>query len=250
MFSAYLNTELKLTEDTATMEGGRKQIIVLHRELKEIIQQKLRGKVHYEYPCVIPSLTDAVVTCRMWDDHGNDVTEMGEATESTRNSNIADSFPTTTAANRAFDRAAISFLALGNVYSNLEIAPDGPKRYDSDKLTDAQTTTEVQATQSTTPIAQSHTSAIQQPHVVVEKEPCQTPLASPTIEVQDQKSEDPDASTIISIGKYAGKNKTIAEIYSEEPNWVQYISSLNYKKDELKEQIESVKRFLARQVGK
>lgn len=248
MFSTYLNQEIPLTEKTATLEGGKQQIIVLHSELEDIIVNRLRGVVRYDYPVVIPSMTDAVVTCRMGDDKNGYITAIGEATANTLTSGIADNYPTTTAANRAFDRAAIRFLGLGHVYSNLEIAPDGPKRYDSKNLVDAPDST-------TTQQNQEQADSVNDPSPApTHKEPAQPKNAAPANEPQNTSSatvENDDGNVVISIGKYAGKGKTVAEIYAEDLSWLQYVTSnISAKKPEMVQQLECAKRYIAAHEGK
>ena len=91
MFSAYFVSEIQLTEKIATLEGGKQQTIVLHAELENLILGQ-EVKIHFDYPVVIPSVTDAVVTCKMWDDKGRCVVAIGEATENTRSSGIANNY--------------------------------------------------------------------------------------------------------------------------------------------------------------
>lgn len=251
MYSEYLKKEIKLTEKTATLEGGRQQTIVLHSELEDLINQ-LRGTVKYDFPTVIPSLTDAVVVCKICDVNGNCVAAIGEATENTRNSGVADAYPTTTAANRAFDRAAIRFLGLGRVYSNLEIAPDGPKRYDSDKLNDAPTNS-APSNEGNASLAEStqpkQAPVNSQPSGTIVSE--QNKNAPNTPPAASQEKVDVDGAVIVSIGKYKGKNKSVAEIYEDDPHWLQYIlSNINPKSSDLKAQMDAIRRYVNVQEGR
>lgn len=256
MHISYLNCEIELTEKVATLEGGKKQTIVLHSELEELILNMCNsGKVRFDYPVVIPSLSDAVVTCRIWDDNNRHVVAIGESTEATRTSSIADSYPTTTAANRAFDRAAIRFLGLGKVYSDLEIAPDGPKRYESDRLTDAQpSTTQAESVSSANPDSViASTNPNNAPDVSNATPAPAKQTVSTNTQVTDnaqKQNTDVDGSVVISIGKYANKNKTVAEIYELDPSWLKYITTLAPKKDEMRMQVESAKRFLEKKESK
>ena len=246
MFSAYLKKELNLREGVATVSGGKKKAIVYHTDLEHFIVNEMAGKISYDYPILIPSLTDAVATCSMWDETGRKITVVGEATKDTLTSHVGNAYPTTIAAQRAFDRAAIRFLDLGvNVYSNLELAPDGPKNYDNANLIDGDVA-DAESTVESTPVAEPVASAsrpIQQPggKSTTDSTPANAPATS-------QGTNDGDV--IITIGKYAGKSKTLKEIYTEDLQWLQYIAeNIKPKKVELMEQMEAVKRYLAAQEG-
>lgn len=230
MYSQYLKKEIDFTEVYASSQYGKKIPIVYHSELESFILNDLRGKVHFDFPVIIPSPTDAVVTCSMWDSNQK-ITAIGEATPKTLSSGVSENFPVTTASIRAFDRAAIRFLGLGNVHSDQEIAPDGPKNYSHNKCVDAPSTErpgdKVDESSGTPPVEQ----ASEQPQN-------NTP---PTKDISQE-----DGLVLITMGrKYSAQPKSIEAIYKENPGYLEFLSrTIKTKKPEFIAQLEAIKRYL------
>lgn len=252
MYSAYLKREIELTVSYATGVGGKKIPIVYHSELENFITNEMRGKIFFDFPVIIPNSPGAVATCAMWDAVGK-VVAVGEATEDTLISTVAKSYPTTIATERAFDRAAIRFLGLGYVYSNLEMPPDGPKNYNGNNLTDAPTNDPVppehqKETQTTQP-----TSAANNAKPVTPAEPAQAGVQpKPTSTVQSEAPATQNAAPIqnggdvkITMGKYASNPMTVAEIYATSPEWlVGIVERITPKKPEMVQQYQAMKTYL------
>lgn len=103
-------------------ENGKVVRIILHDSLEDVIHNQVGG-VSYSYNIVASNKDHSVVVCSMWDNNGRKVEGIGESIPATLDTEIAKNYPTLIATQRAFDRAAIRYLALpGKVFSNTEIS--------------------------------------------------------------------------------------------------------------------------------
>lgn len=138
IYSHYFGKEIDLTTGVATGVGGKKNKIVYHYELENVINTLCKD-VACEFTVCNANPNDIVVICKMsGGEWGKSVSAIGEATPETLKSSVEKAYPTTIAFHRAFDRAAIKFLELGpHIYSNMEMEPDGPRTVDAKNLVDA-----------------------------------------------------------------------------------------------------------------
>ena len=117
--------------EVAEIEDGKKKIP--HAFLAELVHNNeicINNKVQYMYREVMlhePGHYAAI--CIMSDKGGRRVEAIGESTNNTRSSTIAQNYPLLMAYNRAFDAAAIAFLGFpsGIVYSDSQIPEDAAK---------------------------------------------------------------------------------------------------------------------------
>lgn len=104
-------------------ENGKIVKIVTHDSLEDVIHNQCEG-VNYDIFIVKSDRDHSVASCTMY--MGNrKVTAFGETVPETLENEIARNHPALIATQRAFDRAAIRFLALpGKCFSNTEISID------------------------------------------------------------------------------------------------------------------------------
>jgi hypothetical protein len=137
------------------------------------------------------------------------------------------------AGNRAFDRAAIRYLALeGKVYSSEEIPGEENGNSTVSEVTADTSENEVVVETEETEIA------VEDSEVVVEE-----------VEAEDVVEEAPvDSSvgaTVVNFGKYRGKNKTVAEIWETDESWANYTINMDLSTcgETTKKQIAALKRY-------
>ena len=265
MQSTYLKKEINLNTAVATTARGRQNTIVFHHELENLINEVLPNAgicIRYDFVVYNNNLDDVVVKCEMWDSQMRRVVTIGEATPSTLNSTIEKAFPTTMAMHRAFDRAAIRFLGLGmHVYSNMEMDPDGPVTTSHTNLVDdtqagtAPVLSEKEEAD-TPPATQKQATNMTKTESTtkVDEAPAVQPVAHPTPATNNSAEtektvaavEGDDGNVIVTIGKYAKGNKTIAEIFVSDRSWLEYvIKNIQPKNEDYKKQLAAAKRYLA-----
>lgn len=117
---------LKKTFEFVTFEkeeNGKVVTIITHDSLEDVIHNQCED-VNYDVVVVKAERDHSVVACTMYKDNRR-ITAYGETVPETLENEIARNHPTLIATQRAFDRAAIRFLALpGKCFSNMEINID------------------------------------------------------------------------------------------------------------------------------
>ena len=225
--SNYLNEEFEAS-CWEMSQGGRTITIVEHAAFEDIVFNrlaKLDGFKHSIEPIV--GFSHPVVKCIMRDNTGREITAIGEAHPDTLVNSISKQNPVIMAGNRAFDRAAIRFLNLdGKVYSSEEI-PDSDNSNESSSMSSkSETTTDDDIT------------------IIEEIEaPDDANNANPNTKAE---TDDYDSgATVINFGKYRGKNKTVAEIWSSDPSWADYSTKMNLDScgETTKKQIRALKDY-------
>lgn len=102
--------------------------IISHKSLQDIHDIEMRGRFNTEVSVVKDNANHALVKCVMIDNETDfRVEEIGEKLKTSVDTEIGKTFPVTSAATRAFDRAMIRMLGFeGKFYSDAEIdkAPD------------------------------------------------------------------------------------------------------------------------------
>ena len=235
ILSNFLGKEIDLRTAVATGSGSSTKTIVFHSDLEDFILNKIPKEMRpsWHFSVFNTNPNDCVALCSMYV-NGRSIEAVGEATPSTLRSSVEKSFPTTTACNRAFDRAAIRFLGLGpNVYSNMEIEPDGPTTIPGDRLVDGQNAHSEEDTPSDGSKTPSNdVSNAGKVEATLNDKTCQ--MVAPTSGETDSETKVENAkdatdvlkecgSVVVDIGSYAKKGKTVAEIYEEKPLWLEYV---------------------------
>ena len=102
------------------IEGALK--IIKHSSLEDIIVNQIDDTI-YDYDIIKANVDHAVVKCVISNKNGRRAVGIGESLPSTLMTEISTKYPVLIASQRAFDRAAISFLNIpGKVYSDLELS--------------------------------------------------------------------------------------------------------------------------------
>lgn len=118
--SKYLQQKVDVTT-IEKEENGRTLQIITHDSLRDIFLNQITG-VTAEYQVISSDRYHSVVLCRVFNDKGRSITEIGESLPASLTDTISQNYPTLMAFQRAFDRALIAFLNFeGKVLSNLEI---------------------------------------------------------------------------------------------------------------------------------
>lgn len=251
------SNSLKQSFDFVTFEkeeNGKVVKIITHDSLEDVIHNQIEN-IDYE-TIVVSSETDhSVAYCTMSKDNRK-VVAYGETVPATLDNEIARNHPTLIATQRAFDRAAIRFLALpGKVFSNSEIPI--PTEIIA-KLDDE--------VETATPVATAsvETAGIVSSVIVSEDDSDDGMMISDEIIVDDDDEfaeinisenvvtetpaneitdelnitddtlpfdfeekkdtlEEVGSYVITMNGKYSSANKTIKEIYDENPGWIDFV---------------------------
>jgi hypothetical protein len=119
----YLGKEVEVEMyDSGDADGPRK--LYAHSSLEDIINNECPGvSTHYTWiPLNEPNHYAAF--CTIHDEKGRHIEGIGESKDSTLDTQISKKYPVQMAVKRAFDDAAITFLRLGNVYSDNHITPN------------------------------------------------------------------------------------------------------------------------------
>lgn len=96
--------------------------IIKHSSLEDIIANQIDDTI-YDYDIIKANVDHAVVKCVISNKNGRRAVGIGESLPSTLTTEISAKYPVLIASQRAFDRAAISFLNIpGKVYSDLELS--------------------------------------------------------------------------------------------------------------------------------
>jgi hypothetical protein len=104
-------------------ENGKAVTIITHDSLEDVIHNQCEG-VNYDLFLVESGRDHSVASCTMYNENRK-ITAFGETVPETLESDIARNHPSLICTQRAFDRAAIRFLALpGKCFSNTEINID------------------------------------------------------------------------------------------------------------------------------
>lgn len=232
--SEYLNKEFA-TRDT---EAGS---ILTHGTLENIVhdiapQMEKPIKYHYAEPRMFEP-GHFVVFCTMTDEGGQRRVEaIGEASESSLETEIAKKFPVLIATQRAFDRAAIRFLAFpGKAYSDSEIPigdqapePDPRKQEKPAAEPKPEPASKAKAEPAEKPKAENKQAAKPEP------EPSQEP--GKIIKYEDIP---------VKLGRHKNKGYTISQLAKEDYASLEWIAGYTPRRPEDAEQVEAAKKWIA-----
>ena len=170
-------------------QGGRTLTIIEHAAFEDIIFNELAEEpidLEYILEPILGVATYPVMKCTMKDNSGRRIIAIGEAHPNSLVNEISRQNPVIMAGNRAFDRAAIRYL-------NLE-----GKVYSSEEIPSEE-----------------------------EKEPTPKMTAKPCNDIVVDEVVDSDiGDTVISFGKYRGKNMTVAQIWESDESWAKYAAKM------------------------
>jgi hypothetical protein len=281
LFSKTLQREINFATFEKENEFGRPIKVIFHDSLQEVIHNE--AKVKYDFNFIVANADHTVVVCTMVDGSGRLIREVGESIPATLDTEIARNYPSLIASQRAFDRAAIRYLDLpGKVFSNMEISiidetmvdmetgevTEAPvqksgivssviKDDDFINLEDANEDMDVDMTNvvaDATPVAENVSvddviSDIEDDVNIDGIGDVNSADALP-FDVEEEDNDDCGNYVITMNGKYAGKNKTIAEIYSTDASWIEWIAA-NFKAHNpvAEKDVAAIKKFVAAKKG-
>jgi hypothetical protein len=269
LYSKTLNKNVTLVTFEKEDDLGRPIKIITHDSLQELIHD---SKVKYDFSVISADINHSVVTCCMADSSGRIIKEIGESIPETLETTIARNYPTLIATQRAFDRAAIRYLNLpGKIFSNTEIPIiDGDTGDDNEysQITVSGISSIVQEDEMlnyNTPtdsividdmIDNNDVNTSVNVDTPIDNEPViedinvgidtTDDLPFDVTEETTETSNDYGNYVITMKGKYYEKNKTIAEIYETDANWVKWIAE-NFvpRTDVAKKDVEAIKIFVS-----
>ena len=233
-----------LVFDTYEKEDGYGGVIqiIKHDSLESVIHNDTSAI--YDYRFESSAIDHTVVQCIMTDKQNRRVIGIGESIPATLENDIAQNYPSLIASQRAFDRAAIRYLNLpGKVFSNLEITIVGdcldvvepPARNESGIISticddDDDSTMFVSDSNNNDVVVDDDMAGIVMDDEAVAGIPDVDTTVSDSDELpfNDEPTEDYGSHVISMKGKYAGKNKTVAEIYEIDASWMNWIAD-NFK---------------------
>lgn len=231
LYSNYLKRDFELSL-IEKQEGDRVLQIVPHDALEDIIHNQipLEQGVTYDYRVESTDPNHSVVICIVADQFGRRVVGIGEATPGTLDNEIAKTYPTLIASQRAFDRAVIRYLAFpGKAFSNTEI----PLNDSENSLAGAPVPSGIQSTP------------------VEEPEPENSPKAAP---IQKQEEKAPTASDQAKtrpgdVMMKAGKLKfkaTVAQAFTQDISSIAWVmKNIKPTKLEYSETLEAISSYIA-----
>lgn len=107
-----------------TFENEEGLTIISHNSLEYVVNNNIPKEFEMKNDIKMLFVSDVhnVAQCTFIDKYGRRIQGIGETTRDTLTNSISRAYPSLTATQRAFDRAAIRYLGLlGKVYSDLEI---------------------------------------------------------------------------------------------------------------------------------
>ena len=276
LFSKTLQREINFATFEKENEFGRPIKVIFHDSLQEVIHNE--AKVKYDFNFIVANPDHTVVVCTMVDGSGRLIREVGEAIPATLDTEIARNYPSLIASQRAFDRAAIRYLDLpGKVFSNMEISiidetmvdmetgevTEAPVQKsgivssvvkDDDFISLDSMEEDVDVAEDVAPVVEN----VLVDDVVADIEDdvnidgigdVDSADALP-FDVEEEDNDDCGDYVITMNGKYAGKNKTIAEIYSTDASWIEWIAA-NFKAHNpvAEKDVAAIKKFVAMKKG-
>lgn len=249
IFSNYAGKDL----DFDVMEkivDGKNMILIKHDSLRDIIynQLKLSAKGYITYNYVSTDRDHSVVECTIDDGEGRVSTELGEAVPETLDNAIANSYPTLTAAQRAFDRAAILLLGLqGKQLSNSEMCEfldiDFEASFQKEQLeTMNQDVTDLINDEDNESYFMNK--PVEMPEQTTNVENNDTQVSNTGMSETDKAARLEELGQIIPL---IGSNKTdtIAELYAKKPEYLRKVISIKPNRDDIRIAIENIKEYLA-----
>jgi hypothetical protein len=283
LFSKTLNKDINFATFEKENEFGRPIKVIFHDSLQEVIHNE--AKVKYDFNFIVANADHTVVVCTMVDGSGRLIREVGEAVPATLDTEIARNYPSLIASQRAFDRAAIRYLDLpGKVFSNMEISiiDETMVEMDSDTVEEAPAQKsgiissvvgeddfmnlgdEIDVEEDV-PAEVTDTETDASVDVVAEIDDVVADVDDVNIDgigdvdaadalpfdVNDSEEADDCSGYVITMnGKYAGKNKTIAEIYATDASWIEWIAA-NFKPHNpvAEKDVAAIKKFVEAKKG-
>lgn len=245
--STYLDCDFEvLTYDINDRDGAKK--IISHGSLQNIIynvlpKQNPELKLRVTTLSVYVTETRCAFQCTMTDNNFRSVQELGESSTGTLHTQIARDYPIMMASQRAFDRAAIQYLAFpGKVYSTSEGIQYGTVddyELNEDSL-DECSTPDIQSPHSGPAVSEEGTSI----------QPLDTPVSKSREPKKSEQNSSPaptlkPGDVIITVGSYRNRGMSVSQIY-EEPqglDFLQFVYNLKTSQDAVKSQITAVKQF-------
>ena len=283
LFSKTLNKDINFATFEKLNEFGKPIKVIFHDALQKVIHNE--AKVKYDVNFIVANTDHAVVVCTMTDASGRFIREVGESVPATLDNEIAQNHPALIAFQRAFDRAAIRYLDLpGKVFSNMEISviDETMVEMESD---DAETKSVAQKPGIISSVVgdddlmslgddiedtEEHQSEVVVTDTVAEIEDVVEDVAEDVdddvnidgigdvcsadalpFDVDSEEDTDDCSGYVITMnGKYAGKNKTIAEIYATDASWIEWIAA-NFKPHNsvAEKDVAAIKKFVEAKKG-
>ena len=250
--SEYFNQEFDVTTYERE-EEGRVICIINHDALEDIIlnQIPLDKELMYDYEMLITDPKHPAVKCIICDKDGRRVQAIGEASPDSVETKIARMYPVLMASQRAFDRAAIRFLALpGKVFSNLEV---GDADNTSQPVNDFNNMQQIPSQDA--PIdefARIDVSIESEDPIRFADAPINSPDTATVVANNSNVNEDVDyGSVLVDLGLYKSNPKTVAEVVSTNLRWAEFMTSSRYvpKTDTQKAQVNALKKYLEQHPG-
>ena len=237
--SRYFNSNFEAKLWASDLDG-RTVDMITHESLEDIILNQIPKEVgvRYDKQVVQVGREHAIVLCTISDASGRRVQSIGEAVTETLYSDIARNYPVTIAENRAFDKAAIRYLAIesanGKVFSKEELCPANTKPI------------AVQTEQSKA--APEPTPAKEEPSEVIKTEEVTPPLEE-ELPIEPASEENPIGETIITIGRYKENPVKLKDILNEKDGkrWMAFITGEKFKAStpEQEEQVNAIRSFMS-----
>jgi len=240
VYSNYFKKEFELLT-IEKQEGDHVMQILTHEGLEDLVHNVIPTEegVTYDFRFENTDVNHSVVVCVVADKTGRRIVDVGESIPATLDTDIAKSYPTLMAKQRAFDRAVIRFFAFpGKTYSNTEIPVNEP--------------------QQTNQIKESAT-GIQSASVEDKKEE-DTPKEAP-IQKQETPREQPsqtqtttqesaqDAGNPGEVMMKAGSKKfkmTVAQVFASDVSAVAWVrKNIKPSKPEYKETLDAIEAYMA-----
>ena len=280
LYSKTLGQDVNFTTFEKMDDFGRPIKIIHHDSLQDVIHNS--AKVKYDFTFVSTDTTHCVVICSMVDSSGRIVREIGESIPATLDTKIAQDYPALIASQSAFDSAAIRYLNLpGKVFSNMEISIiDGdieetinenpvattPQSgvissiVEDDDMMNYDTSAEFTVEEDTEVFVEPEMDNAPDLSVNIDTDdmsvPVEEDIAVGEVNVEigssddlpfDTETEEEDYGNhvITMSGKYSGKNKTVAEIYSTDAGWAEWIAKNFVPRNEVaKKDVAAIQKYI------
>lgn len=244
--SKYLNLEFEVAVNETEIDG-RMMTLIPHAALEDIIHNRMPEgyNVRYDKTLEYCNGQHCVAKCTITDAHGRRIQDFGESVPNTLSSEVARNIPATMAVIRAFDRAAIRYLAFPgkNVYSSEEFSNQSVEVTEEEQAAPVSQ----EETASSNVMEEDLSEVMQETMMQTEEE---IPVEeAPAVKSKKDKKKKPNedlGAKMVNFGKFVKTPKTVAEICDNPTNypWVEWALRQKPSEPDKKAQIEAMREYM------
>lgn len=244
IFSMYYKKEFEV--DTVIPDSGDAAAIIPHDAFENIVLNCVpaEDEVRYDFDAMTITDTHSVIRCTITNNRGRRVSAVGESTLDSLDTDISRKYPTTMAANRAFDKAAIAFMGFDSKVISSDGTSIGTTEVDVTNVNvepPKEKPTEKPVEKKAAPAKDAAKAAEEKPATAKN-----TAAKSAEKKGKEEAALEKFGKVPFTIGTYATKGLTVADVYKEDPTKIAYGADKFKPKDEAGQTlVEACKGYIA-----